>query len=79
MTIEFYFIINHHESMGPGRDQTRDPWICSQTRICRQTRYRLRKASATSLDNKIFERKIVNIFLSISINTCFGCSKEPSH
>ena len=20
--------------MGPGRDRTRDPWICSQTRIC---------------------------------------------
>ena len=23
-----YFMINLHESMGPGRDQTRDPWIC---------------------------------------------------
>ena len=29
--------------------------------------------------NKIFERKIVNIFLSISFNICFGCTKEPSH
>ena len=29
--------------------------------------------------NKIFERKIVNIFLSINFNICFGCSKEPSH
>ena len=28
--------------------------------------------------NKIFERKIVNIFLPISLNICFGCSKEPS-
>ena len=28
--------------MGAGRDRTRDPWICSQTRICCQTRYRLR-------------------------------------
>ena len=28
-------------NMGPGRDPTRDPWICSQTRICCQTRYRL--------------------------------------
>ena len=28
--------------------------------------------------NKIFERKIVNIFLLISFNICFGCSKEPS-
>ena len=32
-----YFIINLHQSMGPGRDRTRDPWICSQTRICSQT------------------------------------------
>ena len=23
--------------MGPDRDQTHDPWICSQTRICSQT------------------------------------------
>ena len=29
--------------------------------------------------NKIFEGKIVNIFLPISFNICFGCSKEPSH
>ena len=29
--------------------------------------------------NKIFEGIIVNIFLSISVNICFGCSKEPSH
>ena len=25
-------MINLHGSMGPGRDRTRDPWICSQTR-----------------------------------------------
>ena len=24
-------------------------------------------------------RKIANIFLSISLNMCFECSKEPSH
>ena len=36
-----YFMINLQESMGPGQDWTRDPWICSQTRICCQTRYRL--------------------------------------
>ena len=35
-------MINPHESMGPGRGRTRDPWICSQTRICSQTGYRLR-------------------------------------
>ena len=28
--------------MGPGRDRTRIPWICSQTRICCQACYRLR-------------------------------------
>ena len=31
--------------MGQGRDQTLDPWICSQTRICSRTRYRLRYAA----------------------------------
>ena len=31
-----------HESMGLGRDRTGNPWICSQTRICCQTSYRLR-------------------------------------
>ena len=28
---------------------------------------------------KMFERKIVNFFLSINLNICFGCSKESSH
>ena len=28
--------------------------------------------------NKNFQRKIVNIFLPINFNICFGCSKEPS-
>ena len=23
--------------------------------------------------------KMINIFLSISMNKCYGCSKEPSH
>ena len=26
-----------------------------------------------------FESKIVDIFLSINLNICFGCSKEPSN
>ena len=29
--------------------------------------------------DKHCECKIVNIFLSISLKICFGCSKEPSH
>ena len=36
-----YFMLNLHKSMGPGGDRTRIPWICSQTRICCQTHYRL--------------------------------------
>ena len=28
--------------------------------------------------HSFFERIIVNIFLPISFNMCFGCSKEPS-
>ena len=39
--IRNYFMINLHESMGPGWDRTHDPSICSQTRICSQTHYRL--------------------------------------
>ena len=30
-------------------------------------------------NNKNFQRKIVNSFLPINFNICFGCSKEPSH
>ena len=41
-------MINLHESMGPDRDRTRDPWICNQIRICSQTRYRLRYAARRS-------------------------------
>ena len=29
--------------------------------------------------NKIFESKIVNFFLPINFNICFGCSKDSSH
>ena len=34
---------------------------------------------AIGLDKKIFEGKNVNIFLSMSFNICFWCSKELSH
>ena len=51
-------MINLHESMGPDRDRTRDPWICSQTRICSQTCYRLRYA-ARYLNLLSFTRIIV--------------------
>ena len=39
--------------MGPDRDRTRDPWICSQTRICCQTRYRLRYAARRKIKKKV--------------------------
>ena len=36
------------------------------------------QAFFTGLDKK-FRRKIVNIFLPINFNICYGYSKEPSH
>ena len=33
---------NLYECMGPDRDRTCNPWICSQTCICSQACYRLR-------------------------------------
>ena len=38
-------MINLNKSMGPGWDLTRNPWICSQTRMCCQTCYQLRYAA----------------------------------
>ena len=38
-TMEIFFMINLYESTERGQDQTHDPWICSQTRICSQTHY----------------------------------------
>ena len=35
--------------------------------------------SGRSEPETIFKCKIVNIFLLISFNICFGCSKEPPH
>ena len=32
-----------------------------------------------SLAKGLFEHKIVNLFLFLNFNICFGCSKEPSH
>ena len=36
------------------------------------------KQETQSQLSKIFQRKIAIIFLSIILNMCFGCSKEPS-
>ena len=40
---------------------------------------KLPKSHDRPSDKQKFWRKIVIIFLSISSNVCFGCSKEPSH
>ena len=71
-----YFTINLHESMGLSRDCTFDPWICSKTRICSQTRYRqswgyerLQKSKGSLKD--CFEN--VNI---TEINSSFGLFME---
>ena len=37
------------------------------------------KIQKIGVAKKIHEGKIVIIFLSISLNICFRCSKEPSH
>ena len=49
--------------MGPDRDRTRDPWICSQTHICSQTRYQLRYAA--------WYDQVSNIFIRILFVTKF--------
>ena len=57
-----YYMINLHESMGPGRVGARDPWICSQTRICNQTGYRLHYAAqwhSDSAPERIFQKKLI--------------------
>ena len=41
--------------------------------------YDKRNLIAQVLMNKKIQRKIVNIFLPINLNICFGCPKEPSH
>ena len=53
-------MINLHESMRPGRDRTRDPWNCSQTRICSQTRYMYRLRYAARSCVKVLGFFIVN-------------------
>ena len=59
-----YFMINLHESMIPNRDQTRDPRICSQTRISSQTRYRLCYAVPQHL---IVSSKYFNVNFIVSL------------
>ena len=43
------------------------------------TEYEQLVRSHINLDEQGFQSNIVNIFLPISFNLCFGCSKEPSH
>ena len=38
-----------------------------------------KKILTQGLDKQKFQRKIVNIFLTIIFSICSGCSKEPSH
>ena len=54
-------MINLHESMGPGQDQTRDPWICSQARYQLRYAVRLLLGRHKSTYSKYF--KISNNFL----------------
>ena len=51
------FIINLHESKWPGRDRTSYPWICSETRICYQTLYKLRYVARYSITDEKINKK----------------------
>ena len=71
--------------MGPGRDRNRDPWICSQTRICCQTRYRLRYAARycaplciTSLMSHVMKKMLCTIqnkspIFIVEVHFCHYC------
>ena len=74
-----------------GESQTSDPSISSLTLYHRATALRRRSVVMTALmalykwntytcsDKQNFTHEIVNIFLSIILSICFGCSKEPSY
>ena len=49
-------------------------WVESQEKVLMNAPSR-----PTDEGSKLFRRKIVIIYLFISLNMCFGCSKEPSH
>ena len=63
LVIDSYTIIQQFSTAGGGGDEIE----------------KAQKAQKTSEPTIFSERKIVNIFLPISFNICFGCSKEPSH
>ena len=47
---------------------------CSQFYLCH---YNVPIIQCVTMSN--FQTRILNIVLSISLNMCFGCSKEPSY
>ena len=55
--------------MGPSRDRTRDPWICSQTRICNQTRYRLPYAARLSVAFDMISKNVSQNFAHIILKS----------
>ena len=72
-------MINLHESIGPDRDRTRNPWICSQTPICSHTRYRLRYAAWQILNlGQWFRRRCsLKDFLPGSLEVLLFGGAEP--
>ena len=50
--------------------------MCTYVSMCV---YEVEYGTIAGLDKQNFECKIVNIFIPISFNVCFGCSKEPSY
>ena len=54
-----YFMIHLQHCMGPGRDQTCDPWICSQTSISSQLpSHRLRYMAGNFVSRSTLELRV---------------------
>ena len=62
-------MINLHESMGPGRDRTHDPWICSQTALRGPVGHDLLTSLNTrgEFNNASARRALVDWYLSLFI------------
>ena len=76
MVVAKYFMISLHESMGPGRDRTRDPWFCSQKRIFSQTRNRLRYAARYKMLSLYFET--IPTAVCVSRQYCTFCNENAT-
>ena len=74
-------LLKRHEKLPSMQQVKRIQWLLKdhlETRQQLSSLWRIMNYTH-SPDKHHFWYKIVNIFISISFNICFGCSKEPSH